>query len=1073
MMMSEIVAETLHITLLGNPGLAINAAPLSGLTYSRSAALVYYLAATGRDHSREALAGLFWAETGDEQARKNLRDVLADLRRSLGSYLKISRQAVGLNPEAPIVIDSRRFEQHLETARRTEQPGERVQALRAAVALYRGDFLDGLYVAQAESFEEWMLAERERLRQLALHALHTLVTHSAEQGQYLAGIDDATRLLTLDPLREESHRQLMWLLALSGQRSAALARYETLCRILDEELGLEPTEETQELYEQIQADELAPAVTATAPAPQRPLHNLPMLLTQFVGRSSEIAQLRARLAAPHTRLLTIVGPGGVGKTTLALQLARQVVGSGLAETSFIHGVYFVGLASLTAEQRAGPPDATAGLANDLAARIGDALGFSFGGTADLFTQIRHYLQAKNLLLVLDNFEQILEATDYLLQLLQQSPALTLIVTSRVRLNVRGEQIAELAGLPTPSLPEMAVPSVWDRYDALQLFRQTAEAVQPHLAWTTAEKAAAARICRLLNGLPLAIELAASMARLLPLDEIARELEQNLNLLHDTRRDTPERHQSLRAIFNHSWSLLSAAEQAALRRLSVFRDGFTRPAAEFVCSDQSGEPAAMRASGQFLALFAALVDSSLVHRVSSDEQDAASTRFHLLEMVRQYAAEQLHLATEAQEDSVDAVRDRHSRYYLAFVDDQAGALRGPRQREVAARIDREIENIRHAWQWAVVQGDYQGLDSAAAGLFYFYEMQSWFQEGAAAFAGAAECLAQLQAGRPADDIQRSWAMLLARQAWFIFHIGRQEEARALLERSLELLTTLDRPADRIFPLNRLAAVKYHTGDYAPATELAQEALRLSRAEGDRDGEAVALTVLGQIAYLVGEYAEARRYCRESMAVERSLGNQWGTVFNLINLGRVAYALGEYAEARHQFLESLTIRHALADTRGIALCLNHLGETAAADGNHVEARRLYRESLALFREIGHLAGAAMALSRLGDTLLALGDTKEAAQHFQQALATAQQAQALPQALAALAGIATVHIESDPGLADTLARLVEQHPAATQETRERAAQLRRQEQTPSAEAAPQPAETAELPEDLDELIAVLIRT
>jgi len=1069
--MSATVAETLHVRLLGNPGLAINAAPLSGLTYSRSAALVYYLAASGRDHSREALAGLFWAETGDEQARKNLRDVLADLRRSLGPYLNISRQTVGLNLAAPIVIDSRQFEGHLETARHAEQAGERARALRAAVALYRGDFLDGLYVAQAEAFEEWMLAERERLRQLALHALHTLVTYSAEQGQYLAGMEDATRLLALDPLREESHRQLMWLLALSGQRSAALARYETLCRILDEELGLEPTDETQALYEQIQADDLAPAVPAAAPATMRPLHNLPTLLTRFVGRSAEVNRLLSRLATPHARLLTIVGPGGVGKTTLALHVARQVVDTGLAETSFTHGVCFVALASLTTEQRAGRPDPITGLANDLAARIGDALGFSFGGPDDLFSQITNYLRAKNLLLVLDNFEQILEASDYLLHLLQQAPALTMIVTSRIRLNVRGEQIVDLAGLPTPDLPEMAVPSVWDRYDALQLFRQTAEAAQPQLAWTTAEQAAAARICRLLNGLPLAIELAASMVRILPLAEIARELEQNLNLLYDARRDTPERHQNLRAIFNHSWSLLSVAEQTALRRLAVFCDGFTRPAAEYVCSDQPGAPAAMRSSGQFLALFAALVDSSLVHRVSHTEQDAAGARFHLLEMVRQYAAEQLQLATETREDAVDAVRDRHSRYYLVFVGAQAGALRGPRQREVAAGIDREIENIRDAWQWAVARGDYAGLASAAMGLFYFYEMQSWFQEGAAAFAGAAACLATLQASGSANDMQRIWAMLLAQQAWFSFHIGRQEEARALLERSLDLLHTLNRPAERIFPLNRLAAVNYHVGDYAPATALAQEALRLSRAEGDRDGEAVALTVLGQIAYLVGEYAAAKHYCRESMEIERRLGNNWGTVFNLINLGRVAYALGEYAEARRQFLESLTIRHAMADTRGIALCLNHLGETAAAADNHVEARRLYQESLALFREIGHLAGAAMALTRLGDTTLALGDAGEAARHFRQALATAQQAQALPQALAALVGIATVRIESDPGLAATLARLVEHHPAATQETRERAAHLRNRERSLATAAATGPAETAPLPQELDALIAALI--
>jgi len=1071
-MNSETTTETLHITLLGSPGLTRNAEPVTGLAYSRAAALVYYLAATGRSHTREALSGLFWSETSDEQARKNLRDVLANLRRVLAPYLTISRQTVSLNSAAPILTDSRRFELHLETARKATDQADKVQALRAAVTLYRGDFLEGVYVAQAPAFEEWMLAERERFRQLALHARHTLVTYSAQQGHYLEGIDDATRLLTLDPLHEESHRQLIWLLALSGQRSAALAQYETLCRMLDDELGMEPTEETQALYEQIVDDTIAStAVTAPLPPTTRPLHNLPASLTHFVGRAAEIAHLLDRLASGSVRLLTLVGPGGVGKTTLALHVANQVVATGLAETAFPHGVFFVSLGALTPDSRT----EQAALANDLAARIGDALGFTFAGADDLYTQIRNYLQTKQLLLVLDNFEQLLGATESIIRLLHHAPELSLMITSRTRLNVRGEQIAELAGLPIPGMQEMAVPSVWERYDALQLFRQTAEAVHPQLAWTAADKAAAARICRLVGGLPLGIELAASMVRLLPVAEIARELEQNLNILYDTRRDTPERHQSLRAVFDHSWSLLSPEERMVVRRLSVFRDGFNQVVAEYVCSDHAGvgngdplpTPSAMRSTGQFLALFATLVDSSLVRRVITGEHETASTRFHLLEVVRQYAAEQLTLAMDAAEEAAHAVRDRHCHYYLAFVREHAAKLRGPGQRETTETVHQELENIRHAWQWAVARGHYQALDWAAMGLFYVYEMQSWFQEGATAFAAAAECLAALQNTEPADDVQRIGGMLLAQQGWFTFHLGRQEAARALLERSLTLLRPLNREAELIFPLNRLAAITYHAGDYTRATQLVQEALGLSLALGDRDGEAVARTILGEIAYRVGDYAEARRHCQESLAVERSLGNTWGTVFNLIMLGRVAYALGEYVEARHQFQESLIIRHAIADTRGIALCLNYLGETAAAQGNYAEARGLYRESLALFREIGNLAGAALGLTRLGDTALALQEPDAARQYFREALSSARQAQALPHMLAALAGIAMVQIDTDPDLAETLVALGEQHPATTQETRDRVTTLRARLPTADTRATYTATQRQPVPQDLESVI------
>ncbi len=906
------------------------------------------------------------------------------------------------------------------------------------------------------------------------------MTHSVQQGLYLEGIDEATRLLALDPLREESHRQLMWLLALSGQRSAALAQYDTLSRLLADELGMQPTDETRDLYAQIVDDTVRPVAGSLAfPVAARPLHNLPAPLTHFVGREAEVAHLLDRLSSANVRLLTIVGPGGVGKTTLALHVANQVVTTGLAETAFVHGVFFVSLVALHPASWSGHGDVQATRANDLASRIGHALGFTFAGADDPYTQILTYLRAKNLLLILDNFEQLLDATDTIVQLLHHAPALALLITSRVRLNVRGEQIAELDGLPVPSLQELAVPSVWDRYDALQFFRQTAEAVYSRLTWTLAEQAAAVRICRLVDGLPLGIELAASLVRLLPVEEIARELEQNLTLLADTRRDTPDRHQSLRAVFDHSWHLLAPAEQAILRRLAVFRDGFTQRAAEYVCmdrpdvatSDPLGALAGFRSTGVFLALFAALVDSSLVHRSPTEDLAVAQGRFHLLEVVRQYAAEQLTMATDAAKDDAQVVRDRHCYYYLAFVYQHTADLRGSCQRETTSLIHTELENIRCAWHWAIVRGHIAALDWAAMGLFYFYEMQSWFQEGADAFARAAACLAVSQEAGLQPDSVRIRGMLLAQQGWFTFHLGRQEEAQALLEQSLALLRPLNRAVDLIFPLNRLAAVTYHAGDYAQAIQLVQEALTVSLAVGDRDGEAVARTILGQIAYLVGEYAQARRHCQESLAVERSLGNQWGMVFTLITLGRVAYALGEYVEARCQFQESLAIRHMMGDTRGIALCLNHLGETAAAQGNHVEAHQLYQESLTLFREIGNLAGAALVLTRLGDTALALQDTPAAWQHFRMALQTAWQAGALPHVLAALAGIALVQVDTDMALAVALVALVEQHPAATQETRDRVASLRMHNLAGQTESVRGATQKQQLPQDLDELVALLL--
>lgn len=1067
---------TLQIQLLGNPMITLGGVPVTGIAYTRAAALVYYLAATGQAHTRETVAGLLWSEISDEQARKNLRDVLTNLRRALGAYLVITRQTVGLNPDASIFCDSRSFEAHVNAARRTASSADTLRSLQEAAALYRGDFCAGLYIAAASVFEEWMLAERERFRHLAMHTLHLLSVHAAEQGAYLEGIDYATRLLAMDALREDTHRQLMLLLALSGQRGAALSQYETLCRTLRDELGVDPTDETTALYEQILAGKIAGAPDETVvTASPRPAHNLPALFTSFIGRAAEVAQIVQRLRAPDSRLLTVVGPGGVGKTTLALHAAHQLVGKDQAQNTFAHGVYFVSLVALDAVPRHGAGDPTGLLADTLATRIADALRFRLSGSDTPYTQLCNYLRTKHVLLVLDNFEHLLSATEVLIDLLHQAPQLSLLVTSRVRLNIRGEQVIELSGLPVPASQEMAVPSVWDSYDALQLFRRTAEAVQPRFEWTAANKRAALRICRLVDGLPLGIELAASMVRLLPCTEIARELERNLNVLQDTRRDLPERHQSLRAVFDHSWRLLSADEQRLLRQLTVFRGGFTRAAVEAVWVDRDAQETVGRAgtaatSLTILKLLMALVDHSLVRSVSDEGDSEATVRYDLLEVVRQYAAEHLRATAQQSGSEQMAVRDRHCWYYLEFVRRQAADLRGNRQQVAMQAIHQEIENIRSAWYWAIERGHAAALDRAMTGMFYFHEMRSWFQEGATVFAAAAERLAAGSDANRDADTTRILGKLRARQGWFTFQLGRQVEAQALLEQSLALLRPVAPPAELVFPLNRIAAVTYHLGDYAEARQYVQEALDLSLAWNDRDGEAVARTILGQIAYFRGDYLAARRHCWNSLAVERELGNRWGTVFNLIILGRVAYALGEYDEARRQFHESLMNRHALRDTRGTALCLNHLGETAEAQGDPAEARRLYEESLALFNEIGNRAGAAMVLNHLGHHALARQDVAAAQRSFHAALQTAWQTQALPHALAALVGMAIIRARDAPEQALELAILVEQHPAATQESKDRAAALRRQIMPGASPAATQRQDAAS--RSLDEVVARIVR-
>lgn len=1039
--------DSLHIRVLGNPTIILNGTPVSGIAYNKAIALVYYLAVTGRAHTRETIAGLLWADAPPEQARKNLRDVLMSLRRVIAPYLDITRQTVGLITEAAVFVDSRAFMAHLESASRAASPAAENAALQAAVELYCGDLLEGFFVAQSAEFEEWMLTERERLRQLALHALHTLATNAAHQGEYLEGISYATRLLARDPLREETHRQLMLLLAASGQRSAALSQYETLRHTLYDELGVEPSLETITLYERVATGDIADtSATITLPATERPKHNLPALLTAVIGRAREVTHLVQWLRSPGCRLLSIVGAGGVGKTTLALHAAWHLVELAQTEQLFAHGIFFASLAAIDPATWQAADGTPLLLKDALAIPVASAVGLAFSGADAPHIQLSHYLRRKHSLLVLDNFEHLRGATDFVTELLHHAPDVKILVTSRGRLNVRGEYILELDGLQFPH--DYDDQTNWDAYSAIQLFQQSAQAVAPRFVVTEPDKAAIARICKLLYGLPLGIELAASWVRLLPCADVAREIETNLSFLQASQRDIPERHQSLRAVFDHSWNLLTASERHVLRRLSIFRGSFDRTTAAYVCSDAEPQwpltPITTRDSSpiaiNFLSMLAALVDDSLVRRTEALDSDGISVRYTLQETVRQYAAERLAEAQDATHAEQTITSDRHCYYYLHFLYQCQEDLQGSRQQKALAEITTEIENIRSAWRWAIDRGHLQVINAATTSLFLFYDMRSWFREGMEAFALAASRLSDVVKinGGSQRDIVMVWGKVLARQGWFTFHLGQQIEARELLEQSLTILRALDLPRELVFPLNYLAAVTSYLGAYTEAQQLGQEGLMVSQGSGDWYGEITAKNILGQIAYSLGHYEEARCHFQESLDMERQKGNRWSMAFPLINLGTVAYALGDYHEAQRRFQEGLVIREELSDARGTALCLNHLGDTAEALNDYIKARHVYQRGLDLFKEIGNYWGVASSLSRLGYNALATTEFETALSYFRESLRAALIAQAPPRMLDALVGLAMLFSDNEPERAIFLATLVWHHPSATQRSRDRAASV-----------------------------------
>ncbi len=967
--------SALSIMLLGTPTATIDGLPVRGFVSSKSTALLYYLAATKRAHSRSVLASLFWPETGESQALKNLRDVLSNLRQLIDPALEITRQSVALRTDGQITVDVWEFEAEINAAH--ESAPAAVASLQSAVARYRGPFLDGFTANNAVSFETWAATERERLQRMAMDALRHLTTNAISQGAYTDGVNYASRRLAIDPTCEECHRQMIELLARSGQRGAALAQYTACRRMLADELGLDPEPETEALYRQI-LDGLPAARTplmvqlptaqlldGSLSVPSRQastIQQLPTALAPLIGRHDETTWIIHQVLAPTCRLVTITGSGGMGKTSLAFHVARQLESARPPSNLLRHGIIFVPLASLTIPSGSSESDQVALTA--IATRIADALGFTLAGTEAADLQILRYLHEKALLIVLDNCEHLPVARS-IVALLEHAPHLKILATSRSRLSVLGEHVIELEGLPFPTSD--ITDNGFDSYSAVQLFRRTAQATSTRLVWNASVAKAAARICRLVGGLPLAIDLAASLARLMPIAEIAEEIAKNLEVLHSTRADLPERHRSLRAVFDHSWQLLDADSQRALQQLTVFRGGFTRHAAALVAEAQ-------------LPALASLVENSLLRQISTVNETKG--RYDLPELVRQYAAERLAELPDTQQRTCE----RHASYYRDLLVHRGNELRTGRQQIAAATIADEIDNIRVAWDWAVVAIRADLLAAMADGLFFFLEMRSWFREGTELFSLATKRLAA-SADRDTPTTQLAIGKLLARQGWCQIQLGRQSDGAALLEHSLSILPALDAGVERIVPLNYAAASAYYTGDYPKAERLAREALALSQTLGERHGAAVALTILGQIAALVEQYEQARGYAEASLIIERELNNRWGLVFPLISLGQTARASGKYQSARAYFQEALTIRAELDDTRGMALCLNELGDTALALGEHSGAGQCYEQSYRLFHSIGNLRGELASLRRLGQLAKSTGKSQAATRLYQEALQRAQ--------------------------------------------------------------------------------------
>lgn len=934
----------LELHLLGAPQVLLNAQPLHHTLTGKPLALLLYLAVTGQPHTRDVLALLLWSELSIQQARNNLRYVLPMLRRAVAPYLSVTTQTISFDRQVP-------YWQDVEVLRTTLQgnlAAISTEQLQSTLDLYQGEFLAGFRVRNAPSFVAWLTAQRQQLQTLALQGLLHLAERQLLHQDYKASQITRQRIMGLIP---NPGSDLSVVLLQSG---IDLAPYQHLMPWLKAgELRQSTAEPGQldstsygntngQLREIVIATESArltvnPATSHDDGLPSHANqaergHNLPSQLTPFFGRQEEMAEIKAYLSNTAYRLLTLTGEGGIGKTRLALAVAQSIIdlplttAEGIEEertrlptkqAPFPDGIWFVPLAHVSA---------TGDLANQVATAIAKALQLALTDQDTPTAQIIHYFAGKQSLLLLDNFEHLQAGTGFILDLLQGSTTLKVLITSRHRLNVQAEYPWRLVGLPLPPLiPSVPLSlAVQHEYAGVALFVERARRAYPGFQLKTDHLTAVVQICHFVQGLPLGIELAAALTKEYTCTEVWEILSHNYHILATTLPDFPARHRNIKVLLDHSWRFLSDEEARVLARCAVFCGPFEREAA-IAITEASPE------------IITRLIDQSLLQWTT----EAAGRRWlHLHELVRQYAVEQLAAIPKQRRQ----VQERHAAYYMRQLHEAERALahNGPLFQQMRSNLP----NLRAAWLWSCETQAWHLLEQGLWGMTYVYRLAGLFHDAVQALQVA------IAAIRPVlSSLQQRclFPRLLNNTVEFCRYLGRLEEGERLAQEALDWAHRLGSIICQGRAYHELARLAQRRGQHLLMRTLAERATTLTQTTALPRLAAKCLTTLGAAEFFCGNlrqsiqhYERALRYLHEAPDFELEAAI-------LINLGIDHLRCHNYAMARHYLTQALTTNqsaHTLQKNGAIYVLSGQLWATLGA---YAQARQDYLQALAIFKEV----------------------------------------------------------------------------------------------------------------------------